>query len=244
MFEIRTRRLLFRKRFIWFAPRAADIGDCDAVFYLATDAGAEAADPGFACSPTPTFLLDLTQDADALMGALKRTCRQNVRLAEKAGITIRINSDHAAFEALYRDFATAKGYDADVADLPAYLAHGRLYTAWLDDMLLGGLLTVEDERQARWLVSGSRRLEDGQTLGRQIGQANRLLVWRAALDAQARGCAVFDLGGHYEGDDDSDPRAAITRFKLEFGGERTVRYRCVKTYNPVYRLLKRRRGAA
>ena len=239
MFVIRKRRLGLSKCMVWFAERAIDLPDCDAAYLFATEQGPEAAEAGFRCQGTPTFLLDLTRDPDNLLAQMKKRCRYDIRQSDKSGISIKIGSHVSEFADLYRDFTEKKQLNEYLNNLAVFLEHGRLYTAWLDGIMLGGLLTIEDNRQARWLLSGSMRLRDDQAAtGKRIGQANRLLVWRAALDCQDRGLETFDLGGHYEGPDPDDPQYRIAQFKRGFGGTRVVRYRCVKLYHPLYKALK------
>jgi lipid II:glycine glycyltransferase (peptidoglycan interpeptide bridge formation enzyme) len=235
MIQLTVSEFSFRHKRCWFAPAPFDISGCDLVTFQA----ALTPDPGFDCKRIPTFLLDLTQSEETLLANLEQSTRYKLRQAWKKNLRLEIQKDHADFSAMYRDFVCAKEFAGDLRHLETFLNHGRLYTVYRDETLLAGLLTIEDDSQARWLLSGSRRLTDLREQSKVIGFANHMLVFEAARDARARGIHTFDLGGYYDGGDESDPRVQITRFKRGFGGAPVDRYTCTKIYSPLYRTAKR-----
>ena len=239
MVEIETRRFPFTKRNLWFVDEPFDVSRCDAAFFYAAERPA----PGFACRRAPTFLVDLSRTEGELKSSLSKSCRHNCNRAIREGIVVRVNTDHAAFLELYKAFVAAKDFQGYVDNFPRLAAQGTLYTWYFEERLQGGLLLLEDEVNSRWLMSGSRRLstDDAPNFNRIMGRGNRLVLWEAICDARRRGQQRLDLGGYYDGDDETDPRWAITRFKAEFGGEPVERFTCEKYYSRLYRLTKRLR---
>ena len=239
MVEIEARRFPFTKRNFWFVDEPFHAPRCDAAFFYAVERPA----PGFACRRAPTFLVDLSRTEEELKSNLSKSCRYDCNRAIRDGIEVKVDTDHEAFLDLYKAFVAAKDFEGHVENFPLLAERGTLYTWYFEECLQGGLLLLEDEVNSRWLMSGSRRLttDDDPRLKQIMGRGNRLVLWEAMCDARRRGLQRLDLGGYYDGDDDSDPRHAITRFKAEFGGEPVERFTCEKYYSRLYRLTKRLR---
>ena len=239
MIEIETRRFPFIKRNFWFVNEPFDVSHCDAAFFYAVGQPA----PGFVCRRAPTFVIDLSRSEAELKSSLSKSCRHNCNRAIREGIEVRIDTDHAAFLELYKGFVAKKDFEGYVGNFSRLAAHGTLYTWYFEERLQGGLLLLEDDVESRWLMSGSRRLstDNDPNFNRIMGRGNRQVLWEAIRDTRRRGQRHLDLGGYYDGDDETDPRWAITRFKAEFGGEPVERFTCEKYYSRLYRLTKRLR---
>ena len=237
MVQINTRKLLFKKQSYWFAP-PHDVEGCDAVFFYASDDKIEL--PGFSRSESKTFLLDLSLDEATLMKNMSKSCRYEVNRAAREGLTIKKNTDQQAFLDIYTEFVSAKGFNGDLDMYWNFVENGALYTCYWNDDLIGGLLTLQDEKHSRWILSGSKRLaSDDKQVAMIAGLSNRLLVWHAALDAKATGKQVFDLGGYFDGDDESHPEYRIARFKKGFGGDSVTQYKYNKTYSASLKMAKK-----
>jgi len=236
--EVETRRFPFKKKNFWFADKPFDVTGCDAVFFYATPSNDEV--EGFDCAPSPTFIIDLSEEPEALKKAMSKTCRYEVNRALREGLVVEKNQDHAAFFDLYRKFVDAKDFDGDVENYKDFVSKGNLYTCYYENQLLGGFVSIEDETRARWLLSGSQRLTTtDKKLSKISGLANRLFVWEAMRDAQERGKLWFDLGGYYDGDDKAHPGFGIAHFKRGFGGRAEMLYKYSKYYSLAFRLMKR-----
>lgn len=236
MIELVCRRRGFRQRHVWFAQAPHDRSDTDCLYFHACY------DPGgddFDCRATPTFVVDLDVNEDALWAGLKKTCRRDIRLAQRQGVTVDIGGaeDIVAFRRILRRLIRLKGL-SDNSYLLRYMGSaGQLLTARKDGEMLAGIVTINDARHSRLLFSASQR-HDTPEMSALTGNATRLLIWQGILQAKARGAAQFDLGGHVAGADKSDPTAGITFLKSGFGGREATGYACSKIYNPVYSALR------
>jgi hypothetical protein len=109
-----------------------------------------------------------------------------------------------------------------------HVRNGTLFTAELDGHMLNGHLYFHDERHMRLIIAPSRRFEREEFSTscppKLVGHANRLTVWEAIKYAKNAGMAIFDMGGIYTGNDQTDPKYRINQFKFEFGGKLTTVY--------------------
>lgn len=238
MIEVQSRKLLYKKKCIWFADKPFDIERCDAAFFYAVSSRHDI--PGFTCAISNTLLIDLAPSADEIKKSMSKSCRYEINRASRKGLTVEKNRDQEEFYKLYAQFVKAKGFDGDLDRYWGLAAAGNLYTCYYRDQLIAGLLTLQDDMRSRWLLSGSVRLSaDDKQMTMISGLANRLLVWEALLDAKNQGLQLFDLGGYYNGDDQSNPEYRIARFKKGFGGEPSEQYKYSKYYSPTLRAIKR-----
>ncbi|MDI3325736.1 peptidoglycan bridge formation glycyltransferase FemA/FemB family protein [Pontibacterium granulatum] len=238
MIEVQSRKFLYRKKCVWFADKPFDIDNCDAAFFYAVKNSHNI--PGFTCATSNTLLIDLSPSEDDIKKAMSKNCRYEVNRAMREGLAIRKNKHQQEFYELYTQFVKAKRFDGDLDRYWDLAAAGNLYTCHYRGQLIAGLLTLQDDMQARWLLSGSLRLSvDDKQMTMISGLANRLLVWEALLDAKQQGIQLFDLGGYYNGDDQSNPEYRIARFKKGFGGKPTEQFKYSKYYSPSLRFIKR-----
>ncbi|WP_156879028.1 peptidoglycan bridge formation glycyltransferase FemA/FemB family protein [Oceanobacter kriegii] len=236
MVQINTRKLLFTKQSYWFsAPH--EVEGCDAAFFYATEENVDL--PGFKRTESKTLTIQLDQDADALMKNMSKSCRYEVNRAGREGLVVKKDTDAEAFYEIYSEFVDAKGFSGDLDMFWNFVENGALYTCYWNDELISGLLTLQDDKHSRWILSGSKRLSsDDKQVAMISGLSNRLLVWQAMLDAKDSGKQVFDLGGYFDGDDESHPEYRIARFKKGFGGESVTQYKYQKTYSSLLKAAK------
>ena len=195
---------------------------------------------GFTCKPSPTLLIDLSQDTDSLLSNMGKTCRNQVHKAVRKNLVVSKSQDYQAFFDLYRKFVKSKGFNENLDNFWSITEHGTLYTCHHEGSLIAGFLTLEDPDTSRWQMSGSIRLSYSDSKKRNlIGLANRALVWEAMTDAKARGKTWFDFGGIYTGEDRNHPESGIARFKRDFGGEEVTQYKYSRVYSPWLKPLKK-----
>lgn len=237
MVELHTSQFPFKKKQFWFADKPFDVPCCAAAYFYAVPHALDI--DGFERYPSPTFIIDLKQDSETLKKAMSKNCRYEVNRAQRDGLIVKKNQDQQAFFDIYRQFVKEKDFAGDLNAFWDFVERGNLYTCYYNDMLLGGLLTLEDDDNSRWLLSGSIRLvtDDSEQLKR-VSLANRLVIWEAMLDARSRGLHSFDLGGYYDGEDRNHPGYGIAKFKRAFGGEPVVQYKYAKVYSLPLRLIK------
>lgn len=242
--------IVFRKKSVriaeaWFGEEpAADGVDVVRCFQRAEPSA------GALCREFYTILIDLTQGPDALLSAIKKGTRYEIRRAVAKDNFVYACRDAGSLEALarfcdlYDEFASRKR-------LP------RLDRGWLSLMAATGRLYVSSVSEATgdplvWHVyyrSGSRVTllysaslppdRDGACRSR-LGRANRFHHWQDMLRFKSEGAAVYDLGGWYQGAEDAG-RLRINKFKEAFGGRVVKNYICERPLTTRGRLFLRLR---
>lgn len=177
-----------------------------------------------------TLQIDLTQSADALYAAARRTTRNEINRAHKkdafafAANAAPTAADLHAFLEFYNAFARTKGttrcgaYHVHTLKLLAE-SNGLTLTRMADD---AGALCYHayavDARRATLLYSGSQfRSARESEVRNRLARANRYLHWRDMLHFQERGVETYDWGGLTRD-------ANIADFKRSFGGVERAEY--------------------
>ena len=178
--------------------------------------------------PPDTVILDLRDDEDALLGAMKPKTRYNIRLAARRGVTVsRVLPDQAGFSdalaAWYRIYQeTAR---RDRIGIHPRLYYQRilelsrepgapllqLYLAHHQDDLLGGVIV------SSWRGVSTYMYGAGADIKRNL-MASYLLQWEAVRDAVVRGDVQYDFFGIPPADDPNHSMHGLYRFKTGFGG--------------------------
>lgn len=162
--------------------------------------------------------LDLTANKETLRANLKQKWRNSLNKATKSGIKINIGTDSARinlFLDTHRIFLNTKTFMTTIT--PEFLSiWHRLeqitrepiaLLAYKDDQIIASALIARYGNTAEYLAGNV------SNIGRKIN-AGALLLWRAVLEAKARGLTWFDLGG-------VDPLltpSGIFKFKNGLGG--------------------------
>lgn len=183
--------------------------------------------------PPSTVVVDLEEDEETLLKAMKSKTRYNVRLAAKRGVSVReadpeelsrwyrlyeetARRDRISIhsEAYYRAlFEVLRGTDADT---PGYAHPGGgprllLYFAEFEGAFLAGNIVLEWGGTATYLYGASSNL-------RRELMAPYLLQWEAMRQARSRGLDRYDLFGVPPTPDPKHPMHGLYRFKTGFGG--------------------------
>jgi lipid II:glycine glycyltransferase (peptidoglycan interpeptide bridge formation enzyme) len=166
-----------------------------------------------------TGLTDLRQSDESLLTAMKPKARYNVRLAEKRGVQMRIESPISDGDAqlLYKMYAeTAQRDGFLIRDEAYYLDAWRAMNAVgliaeREGQALGGLVLFAFGGRA-WYFYGMSRSEGREHM------PSYALQWHALRWARDHGCAAYDWWGAPEREDDErDDMAGVWRFKQGFG---------------------------
>jgi hypothetical protein len=169
---------------------------------------------------TATVCQNLEDAPDGVLRVASKTCRYEIRQAEKLGARIGIRRSHFRvprdFVALHHDFAQSKSgvLPVNTRAFGRYRGHADTFVLYLDQRPLCGHMVLRDADSARvrLLYSSSRRLEDKDT-ARLCGHLNRLLHLHEMRLYREEGFVTYDFGGI-----PNDVSDGITRFKLSFGG--------------------------
>jgi peptidoglycan pentaglycine glycine transferase (the first glycine) len=169
--------------------------------------------------PCESWLIDLEQDADGLVQAMKPKGRYNVRVAGRHGVQVRFSSAEAdipLFYSIFEETARRKRFFGEpyayfINLSQALFASGRAEFGFasLHGQVLAAIFIVYWAGRATYLYGG-RSFQRGEVM------APYLLHWEAMLNAKRRGCQLYDLYGYTD-----NPRHsyfAFSRFKKQFGG--------------------------
>lgn len=202
--------------------------------------------------PADTVVLDLTLEEEALLSAMHKKTRYNIRLAEKKGVTVRRGTagDLDAWYDIYRITAERdriaphsreyyKSLFALAADYGAGAPQLILYLAEHEGELLAGNIVSRCGTAATYLYGATSNSK------RDLMPAY-LLQWTAIQEAKQAGCHSYDFHGIPPADNPAHPMHGLYRFKTGFGGRIVHRrgswdYPYTRLFYPLYRLAERLR---
>jgi lipid II:glycine glycyltransferase (peptidoglycan interpeptide bridge formation enzyme) len=194
--------------------------------------------------PRRTLLMDLSQEPEALLGAMRKKTRQYIHKGERDGVMTEETRDLDRF---LRVLAAVGERDRFALHSRAYFE--RLLSAFGDraHMLLARV--GDEDAGALMLARLSDRaweLYGGWSGAHAEARPFYLLKWRAMMRMRALGARRYDMWGLAEGAD--DPLAGVENFKLGFGGEVTEWIGAFETavrpmLYPLWQLAARRRLA-
>ena len=162
-----------------------------------------------------TFLLDLAESEDALLGNMKETTRRNIRQADK---DITVSNSPESVKELYKfQKATLTNKGAAPAYTAAYLqkimdaclAHdaAKLWVAKKDGETQAIVWQVWDDNSSYYFMGGQNQESSSS-------KAMSLLLWCAIKEAKKKGHKTFDLEGSMD--------EGVERFFRSFGGQRAL----------------------
>ena len=143
-----------------------------------------------------TLILDLTQDDDALMGAMSRTTRANVRKNLKGDLEFRKVETEAELEqvlAIYRETARRAGFgiheDRYYRDIWRFLGEDSPIVAAFDGGEVVAFVWIARSAGTAFELYG------GVNAAGQKARANYGVKWAAFTAMKADGCTRYDLNG-------------------------------------------------
>ncbi|MFP4567043.1 MAG: lipid II:glycine glycyltransferase FemX [Spirochaetaceae bacterium] len=180
--------------------------------------------------PPSTVIVDLRQDEDAILAAMKSKTRYNVRLAGKRGVRIREGTVHAPGTGPGDDLDLWYGLYRETAERDRIAIHSAAYYRALFDTAAESsavdlsLLVAEHEGEQ---LAGIIVIRFGGTTTYLYGASSNhkrnlmapyALQWEAMRRARAEGARCYDLFGVPPADDPEHPMHGLYRFKTGFGG--------------------------
>lgn len=172
-----------------------------------------------------TMIVDIT-GGPAAFARFTSSARRNMRLAERDGVTIDVGSNGQALQVFYdllrqtgesRHFVVRpSAYYEQLLQLFAARDQGAIYLARYEGHPVAASLMLTYGRRLFYLYSGS------SDCGRRL-RAPYLIQKRAIEDAQARGCATYDMWGVPLDPAPSHPGYGYYHFKSMFNG-RALQY--------------------
>jgi len=193
--------------------------------------------------PRRTLLMDLGQDEEAMLAAMRKKTRQYIRKAEREGVVTERTTDLARFHRLLRGVAERDRFGihdlAYFATLAEAFGDGmHILMARVDGEDVGALLVIRIGDRAWELFGGWSGTHAEQ-------RPFYLLKWRSLMLMKDLGVRRYDMWGLAEGEE----LAGVENFKLGFGGEIATWVGALETpvtsvLFPLWRLGARRRLAA
>ena len=175
--------------------------------------------------PEATSVVDLSRTEAEILAAMHQKGRYNIRVAEKAGVTVREGSGRD-MDAMYELLKATGGRDSFT------IAQKSQYARFLSDLEGSFMLLAEHEGRP---ISGLLGVIHGSTGVYYYGasdythrhlMAPYLLQWRGMQHCKDASCTHYDLLGiSPDNAGINDPWRGITEFKRKFGGS-------VVTYPP------------
>jgi peptidoglycan pentaglycine glycine transferase (the first glycine) len=167
-----------------------------------------------------TILLDLNGNEDDWLMRMKQKTRYNLRLAQRAGVTVREAAEEE-YPALYKMYAETSIRDGFVIrSQQYYLEVWKIFkkagmlsplVAEVEGKMVAGLVLFHFGRTA-WYLYGMSTAQSREKM------PNYLLQWEAMRKASEKGCKVYDLWGAPDEFTDADSMAGVFRFKEGLGG--------------------------
>jgi len=183
--------------------------------------------------PSNTLVLDLKMSLDELRAQMTQKGRYNIKVAEKAGVTVHAESGEKAIK--NSEFGRFYEILVETARRDGFQIHSRkfyedfltvlggraiLYTATLGDEVLGGILVTHFGNRATYYFGASSNAH-------REAMAPYALQWQAICAAKEAGMQFYDFLGiapdgadGAAGDGKRHALSGVTQFKTRFGGKR------------------------
>jgi regulator of sigma D len=179
-------------------------------------------------APSEVLLFDLTRDIEHLFSEANVNGRRQMKKAERVRDRIEVRRNDAEayrdFIAIYNGFVGIKKHTEKITQkrLDALKPFADVLVAYFDKRPLCGHLSIRDERLRRVGViwSASTRLT-GEAAPNLVASVNRWLHWYEMRLYKSENMNIYDLGRIGTS---TPEEAAITRFKLSFGGTRVLEH--------------------
>jgi len=186
--------------------------------------------PSKPIQPQRTVMVSLQGSEDEILSRMKQKTRYNIRLAQRKGVTIRADSDLAAFHAMMKQTGErdrfgvhSQAYYQAAYDLFYPSGSCELFTAFYNENPLASLMVFARGKTA-WYLYGASSNEMRNLM------PTYLLQWQAMLWAKEKGCLGYDLWGipdmeestledNFTQRESHEGLWGVYRFKRGFGGD-------------------------
>jgi hypothetical protein len=176
-----------------------------------------------------TILIDLRENTDVLLSAMRKDTRYEIRRAsEKDGIIYEYYDTQEKelidnFVFFYNNFASKKGIQKiNSKRLIDYALNHNLALSVArstENSAQVWHVYFRDNYRSRLLFSASNFRESSDSSFRNyIGRANRFHHWQDMMRLKKEGVSIYDFGGWYSGSKDQ-AKLDINKFKEGFGGQ-------------------------
>ena len=169
-------------------------------------------------APYGTFVNDLTQTEEMLFSKVRKTYRNNIRRAMRAGVQIKSGMEyldvsyHLVAETLRRSSANViKNYDEFKQSILSLGDSVKIFIAEREGVIQGCLVSPFSEYSAYNWYCGSK--------AEPVLGAMHLLHWQAMLQFRAMGVKLFNFQGIRINPEKGSKQEGILTYKQGFGGK-------------------------
>lgn len=172
-------------------------------------------------NPERTWVLDLTQSEEAMLAAMRKSTRYEVRRIAKTGIEVTMgcsSQDLDRFWDLHEATVARQGFvpfpkSNTERQMEAFGEDCQIFTASVEGEDGSSCVIVFDDHAAYY--------HQGASKPHKLPVAHAPL-WSAIREAKARGCEVFNFWGVVAENQTTHPWFGLSRFKRGFGGSEQV----------------------
>lgn len=208
-----------------------ELSQKEKVIFIQIEPFSEAILPDFVTGQYKNFVekytatINLTQDNEIILAHMKPKGRYNIRVAEKAGVTVEqvpYSEEYLnIFYGILRETLERDQFSANSRD------YFRTFLQYLEKQKLGGLFIAK--REGEIIATGIFIFYKKTALyyygasssdnTKRKYMASYLLQWKAIEEAKKQGCEIFDFLGISDPSDPYSPLAGVTDFKLKLTDE-------------------------
>jgi lipid II:glycine glycyltransferase (peptidoglycan interpeptide bridge formation enzyme) len=154
---------------------------------------------GYTIQPEATVQVDLGLSPEMLLSGFSKRVRRHIRKGEEFLTLTRWDGSEQELELWYSLYIKTGKREGFLTRPRSYFQQmlsstqndrvfSRLYLSYQQTQLNAGIIVLFGPSQGIYLYGASER-------GEQIMSGSYLLQWQAILDAQERGCGIYDLNG-------------------------------------------------
>jgi len=243
---------IFTTKQVYNAEYPFDLKDCDIITFQFCKNKSKTTDFSL-IKDHITSIIDLTQSEEQLWKNINKTSRNLINRATE-NIQIRQNTKYDEFYPLYKAFLKQKKYTSfhgifgifgiGAITKKTMKQYGILFTASYQNEVIAGEIFLESKTSIHNWIGATKRLTADKEQARLIGQAHRLIIWKAMQYAKNKGIKEFDFGGIFSDEEvqQDTQKKGIRDFKMQFGGKKVKRYRYQKIYSNALKMLLKLTG--
>ncbi len=208
-----NKSFFFKKRIHWFSePYVLDNVDHATIFsYTDNKLNSLKKKSGI------TSIILLNQSLEAIWEAFrKKYIRKQIMKGEAKGIEVKIDYNYDDFLRLYYKFRDVKELAREYKSI--LILNGFLVSAYYDNKMVAAGLFIADGVNMRAWVLVSDRFDQSGAMKDLVGQANRMVIWKAIQYAHKNNFKSFDLGGLNKKTNFVSEKH-LNEFKEAFGGK-------------------------
>jgi len=171
---------------------------------------------------TRTIILDITKPKDILLAQMNSKTRYNIRLAQRKGVSVRVENNAKALEIfikLQKETASKQNFYIHSDDY-----YRKAWEALFPKKMVHILIAFfEGEPLVAWFLVNYKRVlyypYGGSSHKHRKVMASNLIMWESILLGKKMGCKLFDMWGTGNPNNKNDPWSGFTKFKLGYGGK-------------------------